>query len=66
MAAAYGIAVRASSGSGRLDGAVVQALAAGGVRMVLARTERGANVAVHDEIHGRRWPRPSAGLSYPP
>ena len=61
VAAAYGIAVEQVVGSGRLGGAVSESLAAGGVRMVLVRTERAANVAVHDEIHrgggrGRRRP----------
>jgi 2-succinyl-5-enolpyruvyl-6-hydroxy-3-cyclohexene-1-carboxylate synthase len=51
VAAAYGIAVEQVVGSGRLGRAVSESLAAGGVRMVLVRTERGANVAVHDEIH---------------
>jgi 2-succinyl-5-enolpyruvyl-6-hydroxy-3-cyclohexene-1-carboxylate synthase len=51
VAAAYGIAVEPISDQGELGPAVARSLQAGGVRMVLVRTSRGANVAVHDEIH---------------
>jgi 3-hydroxyacyl-CoA dehydrogenase len=38
------------TGAGEMGPAVAGAIAAGGVRLVLARTDRAANLAVHDEL----------------
>jgi 2-succinyl-5-enolpyruvyl-6-hydroxy-3-cyclohexene-1-carboxylate synthase len=51
VAMAYGVPVERVTVPGELAPAVGRALEAGGVRMVLLRTGREANVAVHDEIH---------------
>jgi 2-succinyl-5-enolpyruvyl-6-hydroxy-3-cyclohexene-1-carboxylate synthase len=51
VATAYGVAVEQVAGADDLAPAVGRCLGAGGVRMVLVRTERRANVAIHDEIH---------------
>ena len=47
VAAGYGVEVVAVSKVDELDGAI----AGDGIRMVHVRTDRSANVAVHDEIH---------------
>jgi len=51
IAAAYAIPVEVVGRADELGPAVDGAVAAGGVRMVLARTDRAANVAVHDELN---------------
>jgi 2-succinyl-5-enolpyruvyl-6-hydroxy-3-cyclohexene-1-carboxylate synthase len=51
IAAAYGIPVEVAGRAQTVGAAVEAATTAGGVRMVLARTEREANVAVHDELN---------------
>src|SRR5439155_4006045 len=51
LAAAYGVPVTPVAAAADLAPAVAGSLEAGGVRMVHVRTERDANVAVHDELH---------------
>ncbi len=63
VAGAYGITTQRVHAAADLAPAVMGALAAGGVRVVLVRTDRDTNVAIHDEIHAAvagRWP-PWAG-----
>ncbi|HEY2301577.1 MAG TPA: thiamine pyrophosphate-dependent enzyme, partial [Acidimicrobiales bacterium] len=51
VAGAYGITTQRVHAAADLAPAVMGALAAGGVRVVLVRTDRDTNVATHDEIH---------------
>jgi 2-succinyl-5-enolpyruvyl-6-hydroxy-3-cyclohexene-1-carboxylate synthase len=51
VAAAYGVPVTSVGSTGGLAAAVAGAIKAGGVRVVLARTDRRANVVVHDELN---------------
>jgi 2-succinyl-5-enolpyruvyl-6-hydroxy-3-cyclohexene-1-carboxylate synthase len=51
VAGAYGVRVDRVEDAARLGPAITAAVAAGGVRLVLVRTERPGNVAVHDEVH---------------
>lgn len=50
VAAAYGIPVTVVREAGEVAAAVKEALSGGGVRVVVARTDRRASVAVHAEI----------------
>ncbi len=52
LAAVYGIPTITPAKADHVGPAVAKAVADGGLRMVLVRTERGANVAVHDELNG--------------
>ena len=51
VAGAYGIPTQPVHTAADLAPAVLGALAAGGVRVVLVRTDRDTNVVIHDEIH---------------
>jgi 2-succinyl-5-enolpyruvyl-6-hydroxy-3-cyclohexene-1-carboxylate synthase len=51
LAAAHGIESETVETAADVAGAVGKAMAGGGVRLVRIRTDRTANVAVHDEIH---------------
>jgi 2-succinyl-5-enolpyruvyl-6-hydroxy-3-cyclohexene-1-carboxylate synthase len=51
LAAAHGVAGVAVDRAADVVPAVQAGLAAGGVRLVVVRTDRAANVAVHDELH---------------
>jgi 2-succinyl-5-enolpyruvyl-6-hydroxy-3-cyclohexene-1-carboxylate synthase len=51
VARAHGIAVAQPDTAAAVRDAIADAVTAGGVRMIHVRTERAANVAVHDEIH---------------
>jgi 2-succinyl-5-enolpyruvyl-6-hydroxy-3-cyclohexene-1-carboxylate synthase len=51
LASLHGITVEDVEKSAHLSPAIDRAVRAGGVRMVVVRTSRDANVAVHDEIH---------------
>ena len=51
LAAAHGLVTLEPAGAEDVRTAVATSVAAGGVRLVRAPTVRGANVAVHDEIH---------------
>lgn len=51
LAAAHGLVTLEPAGAEDVRTAVSTSVAAGGVRLVRAPTVRGANVAVHDEIH---------------
>ncbi|MFP4513453.1 MAG: 2-succinyl-5-enolpyruvyl-6-hydroxy-3-cyclohexene-1-carboxylic-acid synthase [Acidimicrobiales bacterium] len=51
LAAVHDIPTTVAEGPGEVTRAVVDAQAAGGVHLVVARTERHANVALHDELH---------------
>jgi 2-succinyl-5-enolpyruvyl-6-hydroxy-3-cyclohexene-1-carboxylate synthase len=51
IAAAHGVPVTTPELAAEVGPAVADAVAAGGVRMVHIRTNRAANVAVHDEIN---------------
>jgi 2-succinyl-5-enolpyruvyl-6-hydroxy-3-cyclohexene-1-carboxylate synthase len=50
LAAVHGLAVEVVSTAAEVGPAVTASVEAGGVRMVLARTDRAANVAVHAEL----------------
>ncbi len=50
LAAAHGITVTEVGAAGDLAPALAEAAAAGGVRILLARTDRTANVAIHQEL----------------
>ena len=51
LTAAHGVEAVPVERAAQLVPAVVEAIGAGGVRMVHVSTDRGANVAVHDELH---------------
>jgi 2-succinyl-5-enolpyruvyl-6-hydroxy-3-cyclohexene-1-carboxylate synthase len=51
IATAHGLPVTTPERAADVGPAVGDAVAAGGIRMVHVRTDRAANVAVHDEIH---------------
>jgi 2-succinyl-5-enolpyruvyl-6-hydroxy-3-cyclohexene-1-carboxylate synthase len=51
LAAAHGASVRRLDRQAEVGPAVAGALALGGVHVLLVATDRGKNVAVHDEIH---------------
>jgi 2-succinyl-5-enolpyruvyl-6-hydroxy-3-cyclohexene-1-carboxylate synthase len=51
LATAHGCTVRALERQADVAPAVAGALALGGVHVLLVRTDRGKNVAVHDEVH---------------
>jgi 2-succinyl-5-enolpyruvyl-6-hydroxy-3-cyclohexene-1-carboxylate synthase len=62
LIAAHGISCRIIERQLDVAPAVVAATKAGGVHVILVRTDRQANVAVHDEIHAAV----AAALSHPP
>jgi 2-succinyl-5-enolpyruvyl-6-hydroxy-3-cyclohexene-1-carboxylate synthase len=51
LAAVHGLAAREVTAAAQLAPAVASGLDAGGITVVVARTDRQANVAVHDELH---------------
>jgi len=51
LAAAHGIGARVLDRQGDVAAAVADSAALGGVNLLLVRTERAANVTVHDELH---------------
>ena len=51
LAAAHGLMTVEPAGSAEVGDAIAASVAAGGVRLVRVRTDRHANVGVHDEIH---------------
>jgi 2-succinyl-5-enolpyruvyl-6-hydroxy-3-cyclohexene-1-carboxylate synthase len=51
LAAAHGVSVRRLDRQAEVGPAVAGALALGGTHVLLVATDRGKNVAVHDEIH---------------
>jgi 2-succinyl-5-enolpyruvyl-6-hydroxy-3-cyclohexene-1-carboxylate synthase len=51
IARAHGVMVTQATAAADVGPAVLEAVAAGGVRMVHIRTDRAANVDVHNEIH---------------
>lgn len=51
LARVHGLDVTVASRAHEVGPAVAAGLAAGGVHVVVARTDRRANVAVHDEVH---------------
>lgn len=51
LAAAHGISTTSVTSVEEMQAAVAAAMSSGGVRVVLARTDRFGNVAVHDRIH---------------
>ncbi len=51
LASAYGLPASEVTAADDLAPALAAGLAAGGVRVIVVRTDRRANVAVHDEIH---------------
>ena len=51
IAAAHGLDVTRLDRADEVAPAVAAALATGGVHVLVARTDRAANVAVHDELH---------------
>lgn len=51
LAAVHGIETVAPETATAVAGVIAASLAAGGVRLVLVRTDRAANVALHDEIY---------------
>jgi len=51
LAAAHGVSTRVIDRQADLAPAVAASAALGGVHVILVRTDRAANVAVHDELH---------------
>ena len=51
IAAAHGLDVTRLDGAGDIANTVAAAIATGGVQVLVARTDRTANVALHDELH---------------
>jgi 2-succinyl-5-enolpyruvyl-6-hydroxy-3-cyclohexene-1-carboxylate synthase len=51
LARLHGLAATAVNDAGELEPALEEAVVAGGVQVVVVGTDRGANVALHDEIH---------------
>ncbi|HEX2577722.1 MAG TPA: 2-succinyl-5-enolpyruvyl-6-hydroxy-3-cyclohexene-1-carboxylic-acid synthase [Aquihabitans sp.] len=51
LAAAHGLVTVEPAGAAEVGAAIGASVAAGGARLVRVRTERAANVAVHDEVH---------------
>jgi 2-succinyl-5-enolpyruvyl-6-hydroxy-3-cyclohexene-1-carboxylate synthase len=51
VAAAHGLATLEPTGAADLATAITASVTAGGTRLVHVRTDRTANVAVHDELH---------------
>ena len=51
LAAAHGLMTVEPAGAAEVGPALTASIAAGGVRLLLATTDRNANVAVHDEVH---------------
>jgi 2-succinyl-5-enolpyruvyl-6-hydroxy-3-cyclohexene-1-carboxylate synthase len=53
VAAAHGASVAAPAAAAEVGPAIGRALQQGGVQVVVVRTDRSSNVAVHDEIHAQ-------------
>ena len=51
IAAAHGVAVDVLEKQADVAPAIARAAESGGVKILVVRTDRAANVAVHDEIH---------------
>jgi 2-succinyl-5-enolpyruvyl-6-hydroxy-3-cyclohexene-1-carboxylate synthase len=51
LAVVHGLTAFEITGADQLVPAVTSALATGGITVIVARTDRGANVELHDEIH---------------
>jgi 2-succinyl-5-enolpyruvyl-6-hydroxy-3-cyclohexene-1-carboxylate synthase len=51
LAAAHGVGTRVLDRQADVAAAVAESAALGGVNLLLVRTDRAANVAVHDELH---------------
>jgi 2-succinyl-5-enolpyruvyl-6-hydroxy-3-cyclohexene-1-carboxylate synthase len=63
LAAAYGVDARALTRDDEMGAAVGESAAKGGVHVLVARTDRGANIAVHGRIDGAVAAAVDAALS---